>query len=56
MFLFLKTQLKARSNPNITKYGIREITSTYSIHHTNTDNTCSSCVQHDAHDHARLNG
>lgn len=32
------------------------ITSTYSTHHhTNTDDTCSSCVQHDAHDHAWLN-
>lgn len=28
------------------------ITSTYSLHHTNTGNNCSSCVQHDVHGHA----
>lgn len=28
------------------------VTSKYTIHDTNTDDTCSSCVQHDVHDHA----
>lgn len=52
--LFLNTMEGKLIQSKYYKVWHSRVTSTYGIHHTNTDDTCGSCVQHDVRGHAWL--